>query len=128
MKILIVDDESSIADMTQKTLENSGYEARVAYHGQHALHVIIDEKFMPDILLTDVRMGTLDGVGLVNQLRERKACPEMVIFMSSHTGMHTHEELQALTPHFIQKPFRIKNLPEMLARILAPSVPAHQAA
>lgn len=58
--ILIVDDEKVIADTLALILNAIGYESKAVYSGEAALETA--ERFKPDILISDVIMGGINGV------------------------------------------------------------------
>jgi DNA-binding response OmpR family regulator len=66
-RILIVDDDADLAEALCKYLEQSGYAAECAYDGTKALESII--RLRPDLVILDLRMPGLDGVGLLEILR-----------------------------------------------------------
>lgn len=67
-KILIVEDEKSISNALKIKLENAGYEVSQAFDGQAGLEVALKEK--PDLILLDIIMPVLDGMSMLEQLRE----------------------------------------------------------
>lgn len=77
--ILVVDDESIIADTIVQILNRSGFVARAAYNG----HQAIDEarKHCPELVLSDVMMPAIDGVETAIAIRE--LCPDTRIVLFS---------------------------------------------
>ena len=63
MRVLIVDDEKSVADTLAMILRREGYEAASAYNGTDALKKI--ESFTPDCVISDVIMLGMNGKGRV---------------------------------------------------------------
>lgn len=78
-KVLIVEDDVSINDAYSLILTKSGYEVRSAYDGNEGFELFAS--FSPDILLLDLRMPHLDGVGLLKSLTntQRKSCHIIVL-------------------------------------------------
>ena len=68
-KILVVEDEKVLNSAYQTILEKTGYDVRVAYDGNEALEVL--EEFSPDIILLDLKMPNLDGIGFLKAYKER---------------------------------------------------------
>lgn len=66
-KILTADDSASMRQMVSFTLKGAGYEVIEAVDGKDALQKAQGAK--ADLVLTDVNMPNLDGIGLVKQLR-----------------------------------------------------------
>jgi two-component system, cell cycle sensor histidine kinase and response regulator CckA len=67
-RILLVDDESAILEMTRLVLENSNYEVIVASEGVQALRTMLAEPERWDLLITDVSMPIMDGPALVKEV------------------------------------------------------------
>lgn len=79
LKVLVVDDETLIADSVAEILNRSGYDATALYSGADAICRV--EKECPDIVITDVIMPDLDGVQLAIAIRA--CCPEARIVLFS---------------------------------------------
>ncbi|WP_270938231.1 response regulator [Falsiroseomonas oryzae] len=67
-RILVAEDEALAAMAIEDELLREGYEVQLAPDGEAALEAA--REAMPDLLLTDLRMPRLDGVGLIRALRE----------------------------------------------------------
>jgi len=68
-RLLVVDDEPSIREITSAMLVEQGYEVLTAEDGQEALEVL--PLFLPDLVITDLRMPRLSGFELLEIMRER---------------------------------------------------------
>lgn len=80
-KVLVVDDDPSLLSTLQEWLSLEGYEVRVAGDGLEAAELARWEAF--DVVVTDLRMPQLDGLGLLNRL-ETLAPDVRVIFLSGN--------------------------------------------
>jgi CheY-like chemotaxis protein len=67
-KVLVADDERVIADTLAMILNQSGFEARAVYSSEKALEIV--PTFKPDMLISDVIMGELNGIDAAIQIRE----------------------------------------------------------
>lgn len=67
-KILVVEDEKVLNQAYQAILEKTGYDVHVAYDGQDALNAL--ENFQPDIILLDLKMPNLDGIGFLKEYQK----------------------------------------------------------
>lgn len=78
--VLIVEDENMLNEAYQVVLKTAGYKVLTAFDGKEALEVL--EKHNADIILLDLRMPVLDGVGFLEayQLKSRKNPPKVVVF------------------------------------------------
>ncbi len=81
-KVLVVDDEPSIRLTLKALLENIGYGVVEAVDGQDGLNVFHQER--PDLVLTDLRMPVMDGLTMVERLRQD--APETPIVVFSGVG------------------------------------------
>ena len=111
--VLVVDDEPPVRDVVAQGLLAAGYRVAMAGGPAEALR-IIDAGFLPDLLLTDVRMPEMSGVELDREVRKR--CDGVrTLFMSGYS-----EEILAPSGvleegiEFLGKPFR---LPQLLKRV-----------
>jgi DNA-binding response OmpR family regulator len=66
-KILIVEDETAIAQMYKFKLEHTGFEVKCAFNGQQGLDLA--ESFKPDLILLDLRMPVMTGEDMLEKLR-----------------------------------------------------------
>ncbi len=116
-RVLLVDDEESVRDVTRRILERLGYVVETAASAEQARRVI-EVTGCPDLLLTDVIMPDESGPQLAEGLVDR--CPSLpVLFISGFTG----DELQrqgALRPGiaFLQKPYTPRELAERVRAVL----------
>jgi CheY-like chemotaxis protein len=78
-RVLVADDERVIADTLAMILNNSGFQARVAYSGEKALELA--SEFRPDMLISDVIMGGLNGIDAAIRIRE--ILPQIKILLFS---------------------------------------------
>jgi DNA-binding response OmpR family regulator len=67
MRILIIDDEKSLADTLTLILQNAGYEARAVCDGIAALSLI--EAFVPDLVISDVAMPGMNGIEACGKIK-----------------------------------------------------------
>lgn len=102
-KILVVDDETSILDVSAKVLAKEGYLVATASSGYEALEIAKEEAF--DLLVTDIVMPNMDGLELLRRLRE--LYPDVVTIVI--TGYGTIDNaincLKEGSQAFIIKPF-----------------------
>ena len=72
-KILVVDDECSIADLVEVYLKNDGYQVRKFYNATDALNCIKQEEI--SLALLDVMLPDMDGFTLCRKIRENYLFP-----------------------------------------------------
>jgi DNA-binding NtrC family response regulator len=83
LRILVADDEPTIADTLVLILQMKSYQAEAAYSAEQALEIA--ERLHPDILISDVMIGSMNGVELATQFAQRwPHCS--VLLISGHGG------------------------------------------
>src|SRR5436853_38624 len=102
-RILVIDDEGPIRDSLKMTLEYEGYEFIGAATGQEGL--ALAERETPDLVLLDVKMPGMDGIEVLERLRNmNEALP--VVVVSGHGTISTAVEATKKGAFdFIEKPF-----------------------
>lgn len=81
-KILIVEDEKVLNEAYQTILKKEGYDIAVAYDGEEALTVA--EHFKPNLILLDLRMPKLDGIGFLEKYNATKKHKDVEIIVFSN--------------------------------------------
>lgn len=81
-KILIIEDDLSISEAYSLILTKSGYEVEVAYDGNEGIEKI--ESFQPKVVLLDLRMPHLDGVGVLSKLSTQQKKKMHIIVLSNY--------------------------------------------
>ena len=80
-RVLVVDDEVEIRTLLSRRLQRAGYTVDEAGDGQEALALV--DREAPDVVVTDMSMPRLDGLGLLQELRRRD--PDLpVIVLTGH--------------------------------------------
>ena len=112
-KVLIVEDESNIAELINLYLKKEGYETMIAEDGGKALELY--RLFRPDLVLLDIMLPVMDGWAVCAKIRETDKTP---IIMLTAKGETTDKVtgLEMGADDYIVKPFEMK---EVLARIHA---------
>ncbi len=113
--VLVVDDEADIAGLLRLLLEGAGYRVAVAGDGRAALRLLAEARF--DLVLSDMMMPFLDGVGLAAAMRADPALRDipLVLMSAAHTAAQ-------VIPHaaFLPKPFDITDALTTVARFVGP--------
>jgi DNA-binding response OmpR family regulator len=113
MKILVVDDEKLLVKGIKFNLENDGYEVSVCYDGETAVEMAKNTSY--DLILLDLMMPKLDGLGACMQIRETSTVPIIMLTAKSEdTDKLIGFEYGA--DDYITKPF---NILELKARVRA---------
>ena len=72
-KILIVEDDRSIADMIELFLRKENYQTEKVYDGLKALELW--QRFRPDLIVLDIGLPELDGLEVLKQIRQKDNTP-----------------------------------------------------
>ena len=110
-KILVVEDEKSIAHFISSVLSANGYEAMQARSGSEALSMI--SYHCPDLIILDLGLPDMDGLEILRQLRSWSSLPVVVVSARSHEK----DKVTALdlgADDYLTKPF---GTDERLARV-----------
>ena len=114
-KLLVVDDESNLRLVVQKEMSRQGHEVETASDGEAAWSLIEEEDF--DVLLCDINMPRLDGIGLLRRLREKSQNPPEVIMLTGHATVETAIEAMKLGAYdYLTKPYRIIELSALVTQ------------
>lgn len=110
-RILVVEDEESIADMVQLCLKKNGYGCDIALDGNTAGEMIEQKRY--DLILLDIMLPDIDGYDLLDYIKQF-AVP--TIFVTAKTSVKDRVKgLKCGAEDYISKPF---DLEELLARIV----------
>jgi two-component system, chemotaxis family, chemotaxis protein CheY len=117
-KILVVDDSESIREVVIFTLENAGYEVIYGVDGQDALKHLDGSSL--DMIITDLHMPNLDGIGLIKEVRKNdhyKFTPILYLTTESQQSMKQAAKDAGATG-WIVKPFMPDKLIAAIGKII----------
>jgi len=118
--ILFVDDEPEVRSIARITLEQQGYRLIEAEDGMQALATYGQRKNEISLVITDVLMPNLDGLGLVTRLH--KIAPDLpVLLLSGHV---LEEDLWApgnAKLRYLMKPYRLTDLQDAVVDLIGPA-------
>jgi DNA-binding NtrC family response regulator len=114
-KLLVVDDERNLRTVIQKEMVRKGHEVETAPDGQAAWEFLESRDF--DVLLCDINMPRLDGMGLLRRIREKGQNPPEVIMLTGQGTVETAIEAMKLGAYdYLTKPYRIAELAALVAQ------------
>lgn len=111
IKILIVDDDSSIRRFLELSLKNSGYEIFIAQNGKQAISMSQEHK--PSIIILDLNLPDISGLEVLKQIRIDSSIPVIMLTIEDDDTKKVNL-LDAGADDYLTKPFSIQ---ELLARI-----------
>lgn len=112
MKILIVEDEKSLADILKEALEKENYQVDVSYDGESG-----EEKALTlgyDLILLDVMLPLKDGFSILKSLEKNKIKSKVIMLTARGSLEDKLEGLEGGAKDYITKPFHIE---EVVARV-----------
>jgi len=114
-KILIADDERSIAQGLSAVLEEEGYAVEVATDGQKALENLLEGTF--GVILADLKMPKLDGLALLQEMQAREITSECIIITGQATVDSAVQAMRQGAYDYIEKPLTAEKLNRLKALI-----------
>ncbi|NOQ80224.1 MAG: response regulator [Gammaproteobacteria bacterium] len=112
MQILLVEDDLSLAEGLQHALAREGITVNHVSKGKEAIHVVVS--FPPDIVILDLGLPDMDGLGVISHIRKNKITTPILILTARDSVEDTVSGLDIGADDYLAKPF---NMPELLARI-----------
>lgn len=119
MRILVVDDEQMIRDLATRILTRAGFEVDTAESGQTGVDRFTQASAGYDLVLLDLSMEDMSGEEALRKMRA--IAPDVPCIISSGldlSEMKLPTDLQKAT-HFLEKPYRARQLSDLVNDILA---------
>ena len=115
--ILTVDDSASVRQMVKFTLSDAGYSVIEAVDGKDALAKLTGPV---NLVITDLNMPNLDGIGLIRRVRANPACKGLPIIMLTTESQQARKQegKAAGATGWIVKPFGSQQLLAVVKRVL----------
>ena len=113
MKILIVEDEASIAEVVSAYAKRDGYETIIASDGLEALEIF--ERYEIDLIILDLMLPKLNGEQVCRRIREKSSVP-IIMLTAKSSESDVVEGLDSGANDYVSKPFSPRVL---MARIRA---------
>jgi two-component system copper resistance phosphate regulon response regulator CusR len=114
MRILLIEDETRIADFIARGLEESGYSVDKAGAGQAGLAMIAEASY--ELVILDLMLPDLDGLGVLEKIRNRKSAQPVLILSARASLDDRVKGLELGADDYLGKPFAFV---ELLARVRA---------
>ena len=114
-KVLIIDDEAGISSILSALLTKNSYEVEVANSGESGLDVYA--KFMPAVVLQDLKMPGIDGIEVMEILEKRLKADCKIIIMTAHGEVRSAvEAMKKGAFDYLEKPFDNDELLAIISR------------
>ena len=116
LRILVVDDEPDICKALAFLLGREGYAVTTANSGEQALAKLKEEPF--DVVLTDLKMGQIDGMGVLEKVRETSPDTAVIMMTAFASVESAIEAIKKGAADYIVKPFHNEEIKLTIKRIL----------
>ena len=118
-RVLVVEDDPSIAELLSKTLSRI-YEVRVVVDGGKAIPVATEYK--PDIVLLDVNLPNKDGFSIATAMKGAPALAKVpIIFLTAQDrSLDVVKGIQVGAKHYITKPFKLDDVLNKVKKLVPP--------
>jgi two-component system cell cycle response regulator DivK len=118
--ILIADDSADNVAMISLDLQQQGYRVVTANNGEDAIKVAAQT--MPNLILMDISMPTLDGLGATRRIREDTALRDIPVIAVTAFGTQGFQRAayDAGVSGYLTKPIDLDRMHQLIARLLAP--------
>src|SRR5215212_4565746 len=114
MRALLVEDDATIAGFVARGLREAGFAVDHASDGESGLHLATAGTY--DVAIVDLMLPKLDGLGLIQAMRQRRLTTPVLILSARHTVDDRVRGLELGGDDYLTKPFAF---PELLARVHA---------
>ena len=114
MRIFIVEDEKSLADIIKKGLEEEDYAVDVAYNGEDGLFMAENEP--SDLIILDIMLPIVDGMTILKRIRKAGVKTPVLMLTAKDTLTDKVSGLDSGADDYLTKPFEFE---ELLARMRA---------
>ena len=115
-RVLVIDDDASLVRALSISLTARGYDVAVARNGEEGLDRAAHRH--PDVILLDLGLPGIDGVGVIRGIRGWSTAP-IIVLSARHQSVSKVDALDAGADDYVTKPF---GMDELLARLRARSV------
>ena len=114
IKILLVEDEATLAIIIRDTLNSQGFQVITAENGEHGLQLFFHER--PDVLVADVMMPNMDGFEMVKRIRNKDVTTPILFLTALSETEDVVRGFEAGANDYLRKPF---GMLELIVRIKA---------
>ncbi|MBP7113819.1 MAG: response regulator [Candidatus Peribacteraceae bacterium] len=116
-KLLVAEDDTVLRDLYLRKFDRNVYDVRTAVNGQEVLDLIAKEK--PDLLLLDINMPVLDGLGVLERLpKAERTYPVIILTNFDDQANRERGKAYQVDDYYVKKDMTIKSLVDMVERLI----------
>ena len=114
--VLVIDDQEGIRNLLDTLLSRKGYEVVLASNGKKGLELFHRKR--PDVVVLDLKMPQMDGLTVLQQVRQLNPTQPVVILTGAGTA-EAEQQVRALgVTEYVEKEFSLHRLGDALKRLL----------
>ena len=119
--ILVVDDSADNLAVISLYLQHQGYRVVTANNGEDA--VTVATQMLPNVILMDINLPTLDGLGATRRIRETEALRDVPVIAITAFGTEGFQRAayDVGVSGYLTKPLDLDRMQQLIARLLSPS-------
>jgi two-component system response regulator (stage 0 sporulation protein F) len=114
--ILVVDDEQNFLELLTRILGKRGFGVKTALTGYEALRLLDKESF--DLALLDIRMGPMNGVQLLEKIKERQPDMKAIMMTAYPTSETRMQSFEKGASAYLTKPVDLQELIQTMNSLL----------
>ncbi len=114
IQIMVLDDEEIVGKRLKTALEKSDYDVEIFQDSRQAVERIAEKEF--DIVVTDMRMDGIGGMGVLERVFEKSARTKVIVITGYATVEVAREALTRGAFDFIAKPFKPDDLRKVIVK------------
>jgi two-component system response regulator (stage 0 sporulation protein A) len=123
IEVLLADDNREFTNLLSEYIseQNDMVVTGIAYNGEEVLRLLEETRDIPDVLILDIIMPHLDGLGVLERLREMNLSPMPKIIMLTAFGQEniTQKAVQLGASYYILKPFDMEILANRIRQLVS---------
>jgi two-component system, OmpR family, response regulator VicR len=114
--ILVVADEMPVRQFLVAAFAQEGHQVLEAYHGRHALNVLVSSSLHPDLVVSDIMMPIVGGLELCSILKADPSTADIPVILMS--AAQARADAISSADAVMAKPFDLDTLDALIARLL----------
>ena len=107
-RILLVDDDPQLLKTTRALLKDKGFDVITSRCEKNAIEALEKDDF--DLIITDIIMGKVNGIGILKKAKELKPDRAVIIITGSLDVRHAIEAIRLDVDDYLLKPYRVSEL------------------
>jgi len=114
IKLLVVDDEKGITDSLKNFFEQRGFSVEAANSGKEAIEIVAKDK--PHIIFLDVKMGGMDGIEALEEIKKLDNNIKVIILSVVEDAEILNKAMSLGADDYVEKPFRLDYLEDLVIK------------